>query len=250
MTTEFLTQPNLPIKKVSLICISKTEQDIIDSLQSLGVKCLTIEPCTNLQKPVMAHADMNILHLGKDVFAANNLNVNAIEKITKIRGNMRFISQLKSQYPKDVKLNIAIIGNRVICNQNYAATKVIDYLVGSGKNIIHVNQGYTKCSIAVVNNSSIMTSDRAIYESCTEYGFNCLLLEPGDITLEGYNYGFIGGCCGLIDKNVIAFTGDLNKYSEGNKVKNFLKNNNCDYVCLTNKKLIDVGGILPIKQFI
>lgn len=248
MTTEFLAQANLPTSKVRLVAISLALKDLIDSLEKHRIECLTVEPSSNLQRPVMSHADMNIVHMGGNAFGANKINTDIIDKITTIGGSVVYKADLAPDYPNDIKLNIAIIGNRVVCNSYYADDRVLDYLGIKGKRIIHVNQGYSRCSTAVVNEHSIMTADKSMYNTYLENGFNCLLLESGDIELAGYNYGFIGGCCGLIDKDVMAFTGDINKYSEGERVKEFLCRNNCDYVCLTENKLIDIGGIIPLKQ--
>ena len=78
-------------------------------------------------------------------------------------------------------------------------------------------------------------------------GIDVLLIPPGDICLPGYDTGFIGGCCGLIDKNILAFTGSLSEYSHGHKIIKFLEDHNVQYDCLLPGKMLDIGGVIPLK---
>lgn len=250
MTEKFLSNPNLPTNKVTLVAVSSQYPKTINRLNGMGINCMEISPANNLQKPVAAHTDMNILHMGNNNFALNRANTLAQSDLIATGANIDSLADLAPIYPNDVKLNIAIIGENVICNEKYADKNVLSLLNKAGKNVINVNQGYSRCSIAVVNEYSIMTSDPTIVSVCANKGYNVLFLEAGDIELPGYDYGFIGGCCGLIDKNVLAFTGDIHKYKNHREVINFLKENNCDYICLSDDNIIDIGGIIPIKEFI
>lgn len=73
----------------------------------------------------------------------------------------------------------------------------------------HVNQGYTRCATAVVAKDAIITMDLGIRALAQFLGIDVLLVHEENVFLDGYDYGFLGGCCGLIDKNVVAFTGKL-----------------------------------------
>ena len=105
-------------------------------------------------------------------------------------------------------------------------------------------KGYTKCSVAIVNDNAIITSDFAIAKALTSNNFDVLLLPPGDIILEGLDYGFIGGTCGLVDKNILAFFGTLDKYAYGSEVKEFLKKHKVEPYYLSDLKLTDRGSII------
>ena len=63
--------------------------------------------------------------------------------------------------------------------------------------------------------------------------------------LPGCDYGFIGGCCFEYDGKAF-FTGNLNIYSEGKEIIEFLNKYNIEYVCLTEDKLYDIGGCIVI----
>ena len=114
------------------------------------------------------------------------------------------------------------------------------------KKLINTNQGYTKCSAAIVSDNAIITSDISIKNALSSTNIDVLLLPPGDILLPGLDYGFIGGTCGLIDKSTLAFFGDLSYYKYGKEVLSFLKKHNVNPLYLRKGPLIDRGSILSI----
>ncbi|MEG2073800.1 MAG: hypothetical protein RRY54_03445, partial [Angelakisella sp.] len=82
----------------------------------------------------------------------------------------------------------------------------------------------------------------------TAVGIDTLLCGGGDILLPNYDTGFIGGCCGLISSNQLAFTGNLNYYRYGGEVLEFLEKHKVSPIYLTDGKLLDIGGILPLME--
>lgn len=91
-----------------------------------------------------------------------------------------------------------------------------------------------------------MTSDMKIGKILKENNIDVLLLPPGDIILPSLDYGFIGGTCGLLDNNTLAFYGDLDMYKYGNEVLSFLRKHNVEPIFLSKSKLIDRGSIFCI----
>ena len=75
-----------------------------------------------------------------------------------------------------------------------------------------------------------------------------LKIQKGFISLPGYDYGFIGGCCGKLSKNILAFTGKIESHPDYNNIKDFCRNYNVNVLSLTNDDLLDIGGILPIAE--
>ena len=57
----------------------------------------------------------------------------------------------------------------------------------------------------------------------------------------------IGGCCGLIDKDVLAFTGRLDSLDFEKPIRDFLDKHGVRIVELTQNPMLDIGGILPLK---
>ena len=74
------------------------------------------------------------------------------------------------------------------------------------------------------------------------------MIEKGSVRINKYDYGFIGGCCGLIDKNTLLFNGDLSLHSDFDKIKKFLYDNNVNYIDIKGKPLMDIGSIIPIME--
>jgi len=141
-------------------------------------------------------------------------------------------------------LNALNIGNIFMHKLNYTDPNLISLV--KHKKLLNVNQGYSKCSTAIVSENAVITSDMKIGKILKENNINVLLLPPGDIILPGLDYGFIGGTCGLLDNNKLAFYGNLNMYKYGDKVLNFLKKHNVKPIFLSKDKLIDRGSIFCI----
>ena len=78
-------------------------------------------------------------------------------------------------------------------------------------------------------------------------GVDIMIIPERRILLEGYDYGFIGGCCGLIDKNVLAITGRLDSLDFEKPIIDFLDKHNVQAIELTQDPIVDIGGILPLK---
>ena len=112
-----------------------------------------------------------------------------------------------------------------------------------------IKQGYSKCSVCICGYNTIITDDKSIYNAVSSYdNINSLLIEKGSVSINKYDYGFIGGCCGLIDKNLLLFNGDLSLHSDFNKIKNFLYDNDIKYIDIKRKPLTDIGSIIPIME--
>ena len=52
-------------------------------------------------------------------------------------------------------------------------------------------------------------SDQGMFQALRTKGFAVLLIRPGHIALPGYDTGFIGGCCGKLAPDKLAFAGAL-----------------------------------------
>lgn len=250
MTTNFIETPNLPSTDVALVAASGTYPEIIQSLNDFGIETLQICPSKLLSTPVCCHADMLCHHLGGnqiivakgEEYLINNLKEYGFA-ITESN------SKLESEYPQDIPINAARIGNHLFANMMLDST-IAEYCKSSRVDITYIRQGYTKCSIAVVDHNSIITADNCIADAARKLGIDVLKISPGFITLKGYDYGFIGGCCGLIGKNKIAFTGSLQSHPNYIQIRDFIENKQVEIIILTDENLVDIGGIIPLKEFL
>lgn len=244
---KYITNPNLPQKRVGAVAISETAHEAILKLNSMGIKTIKIAPDLRLPSPVNSHADLQLLHFGGNTMFSQNehlftgesdLNFH-IMKISAVTGN---------KYPEDVKLNCAIIGDKILCNKKTVAPEVLDFAEKTNLTVIHVNQGYSRCSICVVNENAILTDDKSVFAATQNFFDDAQLISKNSIRLDGYDYGFIGGCCGKIDKDKIAFNGAIESHSDYKLILDFLNRNNVECIELHNDRLTDIGGILPLTE--
>ncbi len=244
----FIKTSFLPDKKVKLVAISGIKKNIIKNIEKHGIECIEIKNYPLLDLPIQSHADMQMLKLKNDIILlAKNLDY-LKEKLEQHSFNAIIIDEdIMINYPNDILLNNVLVDNYCIGKYDVMPKKLIEYCTANNIEIVSIKQGYAKCSVAILNNKAIITSDKNISIVYKQLGFDVLLIPHGDIELPGYNYGFIGGCCGMIDKNIIAFTGNLNKYKFGQEVLTFLYKHNIEPLYLSNENLIDIGSILPLK---
>lgn len=244
---KYVENPNLPQGRVTLAAISAQAGESIKKLNELGIKTINIQPYDALPEPVNSHADLQILHSGKNSMFCQNEHLCAGESYSKFIINKIQLSA-GNTYPNDVRLNCAIIGNKIICNVKTIAREILEFADISGLTVINVKQGYAKCSVCVVNENAIITDDKSIYTAAGNFFNDTLFISKGSIGLKGYNYGFIGGCCGKIDKNKIAFNGAIESHKDYKKIIDFLERNSVECVELHNNPLYDIGGILPLCE--
>ena len=74
-----------------------------------------------------------------------------------------------------------------------------------------------------------------------------LLISSGDIKLEGYDYGFIGGASGKISDNTVVFFGNAEMHPYYSSIKELCSRNKIAIKILCkNMPLTDVGSIVRI----
>ena len=239
--------PNLPQNRVVLAAISESAGESIKKLNELGIETIKIKESPFLPKPVNSHADLQILHLKNNLLFSQKEHL--FEGLTNKNFNVQLISDSPSAYyPNDSRLNCALIGNKLICNKKTIAKEILEFAELNNLIIINVNQGYTGCSICVVDENSIITDDKSIFAAAQNFFNDTLYVSKNSIRLVGYDYGFIGGCCGKIDKNVIAFNGRIESHTDYYKIIDFMAKHNVNIIELNNERLTDIGGILPLYE--
>ena len=233
-----------------MICFTdyRITQEEKDTLSSLNLKVIEIPKSNDLYDAINGHVDiqLNILDKkSKKIIINRNMDVTFKKQLTDL--NIQYIESenfLEPSYPKNIFLNALILEEYYIHNIKYSDKNLLKFQ--NNKTLIDVKQGYTKCSCLPITENAIITNDVGIYKSLSKYNFDILLLPTGDIILEGFDYGFIGGTGGLINKNTIAFFGNLDFYKYGNEVKSFLKKYNITPIYLSNMKLHDRGSLFVL----
>lgn len=248
---QFIKTPNLPQKRVKVVLISETAGgEIIKSIENRGIEPVIVHSCADIAKPVSSHPDMLFHHLGgSKMLYYKNADKGVIKKLAELGFDLIPANlNLKADYPYDIALNSVRVGGNLFCLRKYTDKVLLDYCENEKIHIINVRQGYSKCSVCVVDEKSIITADKSIAKGAQECGIDVLIVDHGFISLEGYTEGFIGGCCGKTDKNKIMFVGDLRKHKNFALIKSFLDKRKIGIDCLGYGNLNDVGSIIPLIE--
>ena len=106
--------------------------------------------------------------------------------------------ELAPGYPAEAVFNAVCTGKFFLHNLNITHPRLLAAAKARGLQLIHVRQGYTRCSTIPVTENAVITYDRGIAGPAETAGLEVLLIEPGYVLLPGYDTGFIGGTCGNI----------------------------------------------------
>lgn len=182
---------------------------------------------------VRHHPDLYLFYDG-DLFVEPSVNMDGIK-----------CSEIGFEYPDHVKYNVAKVGQHFICNPQYLDETLFQYL-DDQYTLIAVKQGYAKCSTLVVDETSIITSDKGIYKAVLDQGLDALLIRPGYISLPGLSYGFIGGS-GVRFENEVFFCGDISKHPDFDKIENFITSKALK-ISFAQGPLMDLGSLFFVES--
>lgn len=247
---EFLKTPFIPEGDVGLAIVDyRISNEVEASLTSCGIELIKTIRCPELYEAVDGHPDMQLQHIGGSrVIVAPNI----YEQLAPVLEKKGFAvtkgaTWLVRNYPGNIAYNVLRMGDLAFHNTKYTDAEVVKELEKENIKLIHVGQGYTKCSACIIDNKTIITSDVKLSAEAEKYGIESLLIKPGGIELKDLNYGFIGGASGLISKKRIAFTGSLKYLEDHEKIKSFLRDKGVGIFALSEGVPADYGSIIPLK---
>lgn len=195
--------------------------------------------------PEQKHADMQILPINSDIFILNECTALA-EKIP----NERLIycdEKAGDKYPENILLNFLFLNNTLYGKLSAIDKNLLDFCEENNIRTVNINQGYARCSTLVLNEKAVITSDFSIEKALKNDGVEVLLISSGNIILDGYNYGFIGGASGKLDENTVAFFGNVTSHPDYRRIEKFCNNHNISIKILCkDMPLTDIGGIVKI----
>ncbi len=210
------------------IYIAKNASQILqDYLKSSGYELVLVDSPNGLVDPAIScHPDVFLCKLGIHesapiVFADQ--------------------SELAFGYPAEAAFNAACTGRYFIHNLPVTNPLLLASAKAAGMELIHVRQGYTKCSTVIVDEQSIITYDVGIARACSD--LDVLLISPGHVQLPGYETGFIGGCSGRVGNEII-FNGNLAAHPDFVQIGEFIKARGLKCTWFDEYPLTDIGSIL------
>ncbi|MCI8590554.1 MAG: hypothetical protein HFE77_07600 [Clostridiales bacterium] len=217
--------------------------DDIDSLsirqfQKRGLVVIGLPRFEKLPRPVASHPDMLLYPLGKTLL----MHEEYYEKNKSLFAGLSVCltnEPIGPCYPHDILFNALATEKGVFCLEKYTSR----FIKANNRAIINVKQGYARCSTALVNKHALITADPSIEKAALLHHMDVLRVRQAPIALPGYSYGFIGGCCVRLGQEIL-FTGDITVHPDYAAIRNFLKNQNCEPVSLSNHVLTDYGGFV------
>ena len=237
--------PNLPEKNPEFFVINKYADESM--FKSTNARIIKGEKVQNLTAPTDTHIDMQFVHLGENKFVCEKSLYPYYKSV--LGGKFDIMcgeTALESHYPGDIAYNIARVGRFVIHNFKYTDSVIKKYISDNNLVCVNVSQGYAKCNVCVVDENSVITEDKGIFSACEKHGINCLLIRSGYVSLKGYKNGFIGGASVKINKNTLAFFGEIEKHPDFEKINGFLNTRSIKSVSLKKGALCDIGSAVVI----
>lgn len=211
-------------------------------LSNLG-KLIELPPQDTVYEEISGHPDIFFCKINDIIFRAPNIKTEI-----GIPGK----SNVESTYPDDVKYNVCQIGKFIIHNFNFTDESIKEY-INKQNNLkkIQVTQGYSNCSISVIEDNACITGDIQIYNALKTQNIDCLLVKEKTIHLLDKNgfktkmEGFIGGSTCTINNKFILF-GDINYLDNKEKLLQFIKKHKLEFINFPGLEINDYGGIIII----
>ena len=228
---QFVTLPYLPTAKVTHILAGTGMQSYEKALADLNITCVYSEPISEITSSVKRTQHRLFAQL---------LSLGAQPQYAQRR--------VENGYPQEASLNCVRIGDRLLGNPKTVDTHILEWCAQKALPFCCVKQGYTKCSVIAVTESALITDDIGIARTANADKLDVLYVDKGSVRLQGYPYGFIGGCASLISNDCMLFTGNVQNHANADSIIAFLRNYHIFPESLTNGALTDIGSFIPLFQ--
>lgn len=246
---DFVQTPHLPKGNVRHLIIGKKYEKLLKNASvryGFELICLESNPCCD--KRLSGHADLAAVHIGGNRMVCRKfVKGSAAHSIMiELGASVDFVDDCISPiYPHEASLNFCIVGSKVILNPKTADAIIVEKLTNDRA---CCKQGYTKCSVCVVDDNSIITEDEGVARCAVTAGMNVLKIPYAGIMLDGFDKGFIGGASFKLAPDIMAFTGTLKNEIAKNKIEEFLQERSISAVYLNDAPAIDIGSAIPISE--
>ena len=235
----------LPDRPAELMLVSGEYPELRASLSKLGIKTVATTADNRLPRPVQWHPDMQACIIGGKAIVLRDGSLHNMLSRYDIPV-LQTLGLPKPVYPGDVLCNVLAWNGYVLGNFKTADVTIRQAAEKMKAAWLDVKQGYVACATVLVDEKSAITADEGIARCLKKNGMNVLRIHSGDILLPGYPYGFIGGCCGKLAPDVMAFAGKLDSHRDSEHIRTFLKIRGIKAIELMDGELLDVGGLVAL----
>jgi len=204
-----------------------------------------LAPDALISEPVRHHADMILTVFDGKIFCHESYyeaNKAVLDKIAAFGGLEVAACDCPrgENYPLDVAFNALVAGKRLICKKDSVCPLLAEY------DVINTKQGYAGCT-ALYAAGTVITADPATTAACEKAGIPVYTISGKDISLPGYDTGFIGGACGACEDTVYIY-GDPSTSQSGRELAEFCQSKGLSLVSLWDGHVTDVGGIKFVEK--
>jgi hypothetical protein len=144
-------------------------------------------------------------------------------------------------YPASARYNAVVTGKYLIHNSAITDRALSD--LNPSLEMINISQGYSRCNLLSLDGIHFITSDKGIEKALLEKGLDITYVSPSGIQLPGFEHGFLGGCCGIMDKKLF-ISGTLQYYPEGERIRAIARKAEMEIIELFEGPLFDAGSLL------
>ena len=222
--------------------------DSADKLRSLGFTVMLLPPYPALPDALASHTDMLIARLGNHIITQADYCDRSAYIFTDLlclypQLRVHFASdEVKKEYPHDAVMNVLSFADRLFCREDSVSGYIKSLAHALGYRTVNVKQGYPACTVLKLNEESAITADKGMARALRAEGIRVYEIKEGGIALPPYEYGFIGGACG-VHGGVCYFAGDLSTHPDAQAIRTALASEGITPISLGRGRLTDVGGL-------
>ena len=220
----------------------------VDALLSLPDvdKIIRLPADRQIGEPISDHPDSLICICEGKLFVHSEYAKVAAYELSYIaeRGRLEICTvecERDALYPLDCGFNALYLPDRhLLIGRRKSLAEPLKSIVNA-----NTNQGYAGCA-ALYAGGHIITADPSMEKSAFSLNVPVYKIKGGDISLPGYNEGFIGGAGGAFERTVCLFGSP--KHSESARSdENFCKCNFLNLFSLEDGPLTDRGGVKFVR---
>ena len=190
---------------------------------------------------VSGHPDIFIFQDENQLIIAPNSPKELIDFLNKHKVNFTLgKKEVGTELNNSTQYNCITTKNHLFHKKGFTDEAILK--THNNKEFVNLPQAYTRCSLTKLNENNFITSDVGIQKELKNQGFNTLLVNPKNIKLPGYPYGFFGGTNGIY-KNNFYLIGSLDHIENSKVISEFIIKNKLNLIELYDGPLYDGGGI-------
>lgn len=228
-----------------IIIDKKIPEEAKNKLSKIG-NLIELETSDITYDAISGHPDIFFHQMGNSLFYAPNLPEKFKQMLVKEGIHVVIGEQnVGPKYPTSSAYCAVSTPGLLIHNFRNTDTSLTS--AAEDADLIHVDQGYTRCNLLALDDDHFITSDNGIQRVLHRFDKDCLYVDPAGIKLEGFDHGFFGGCCGILDKEVFIL-GALHSIPDGDAVRSYLGKNGYTITELFDGPFLDGGSIIFLPQ--